>query len=244
MSGDPLVSNFLIGPGRSGTSYIFNVLKSNGYPELPQVKECQFFDRNYERGIDWYHNLFLRNSGNAWDFSNRYYLSNIVAQRIYKYNPQANIYIIDRDRKVLFRSFIYFEARKGLDKEKISNSFERKWEETDLNKYIQEWEKYFVVVTIPFSDLVGDRPLFFHRFGDDVGDWNYDVDKNETMAPRSRLLGAAAKTAARFLRSTGQYPLLTQLKSSTLLKSLILKPDEIKWLDDEIEVFFNRIEKG
>ncbi|MGO9452218.1 MAG: sulfotransferase family protein [Candidatus Binataceae bacterium] len=51
-----------IGPGRTGTSWLHEVLV--GHADLPSgVKETQFFNHNYAKGIDWYAAHFRRATG-------------------------------------------------------------------------------------------------------------------------------------------------------------------------------------
>jgi len=45
----------IIGPMRTGTTWVYDYLRARGDVCLPRgVKETFFFDRNYEKGIEWY----------------------------------------------------------------------------------------------------------------------------------------------------------------------------------------------
>lgn len=64
LPGEPELSRMqpdvvFIGPTRSGTTWVDAYLRSRGDVALPQkMKESFFFDKRYDRGIDWYRSLF------------------------------------------------------------------------------------------------------------------------------------------------------------------------------------------
>ena len=151
-----IVNNFLIGPGRSGTSYLYNVLYKIGDNRIPVIKEPQFFDRKYDKGLEWYHELYSDGGRSLWDFSNRYYCNDLVPERIYQYNPNARIFIVCRDRGELFRSMLYFEYRKGKELSEIAEIIDLKYEESDIYKYLPKWERLFDdnVHVVPFESIL------------------------------------------------------------------------------------------
>lgn len=59
-----LLPNFLgIGVPRAGTTWLHDLLVSHPQVRMPTVrKELNFFDLNYERGLDWYEQCFERDS--------------------------------------------------------------------------------------------------------------------------------------------------------------------------------------
>ena len=53
--------NFLfIGPDKAGSSWLFRVLGSHPEVYLSPAKDIYYFDRYYDRGIDWYLSRFAR----------------------------------------------------------------------------------------------------------------------------------------------------------------------------------------
>jgi hypothetical protein len=61
--GNMALPDFLgIGPGRTGTSWLHEVLV--GHADLPEgVKETQFFNHSYDKGVDWYASHFRHARG-------------------------------------------------------------------------------------------------------------------------------------------------------------------------------------
>src|SRR5215467_11453066 len=47
-----LPSFFIVGPPRTGTSWLHEILQSHTC--LPRVKETRFFDERFDRGVAWY----------------------------------------------------------------------------------------------------------------------------------------------------------------------------------------------
>ena len=52
------VPNFIyIGTGKAGTTWLHNILLKHDAIYVTPVKETNFFDLNYERGLSWYKNF-------------------------------------------------------------------------------------------------------------------------------------------------------------------------------------------
>ncbi len=47
-----------IGPPKSGTTFLQNILVQHPGIFLSEKKEIQFFNHYYDKGIDWYHKHF------------------------------------------------------------------------------------------------------------------------------------------------------------------------------------------
>ena len=231
------VQNFLIGPGRSGTSFIYNALLRNNFTGIPHIKEPQFFDRNFHRGIEWYHSLYPNSDTPRWDFSNRYYLDPAVIKRIFEYNKHANIFFIERDQKDLFRSFMYFELRKGKSKKEIIALFPKKFIETDMKVQLAPWKEYFDIHVISFKEITENPQQFFeNQFG--ICNINLSgVDTNASLTPRYKIYGILAKSVARKLRKFGFFRILSYLKRSSILKYIFFADRKVYWLDRELKKF-------
>ena len=76
-----------IGPGRSGTTYIYEVLKA--HPEIYMAKgtkETNFFSLHHERGLNWYGGFYPEESQSyvRGEISNRYFYTPGCAENIKK----------------------------------------------------------------------------------------------------------------------------------------------------------------
>ena len=49
------VDFIVVGPGRSGTSWLFNLLKEHNDILMPKIKETEYFNNNFHKGNGWYH---------------------------------------------------------------------------------------------------------------------------------------------------------------------------------------------
>lgn len=64
---DCLPNGLVIGPQRAGTTWIYEYLRGRLDVGVSQrVKEVYFFDRHYERGLQWYHWHFAGATGRKW----------------------------------------------------------------------------------------------------------------------------------------------------------------------------------
>jgi hypothetical protein len=89
---------FIVGPPRTGTSWLHEVLKRRA--ALPSVaKETRFFDVHFNRGTAWYTGQYARSS-NGWrvgEVAPTYFASDQARCRIRELVPRAKIVCIFRD---------------------------------------------------------------------------------------------------------------------------------------------------
>jgi len=78
-----LPSFFVIGPPRTGTSWLHNVLSQRAWLSSP-TKETRFFDRHFHRGIDWYisHYRAADEGRRIGEIAPTYFASNEARERI------------------------------------------------------------------------------------------------------------------------------------------------------------------
>ena len=91
------VEIIVIGAGKSGTSWLNNLMKSSSSFCFPDQKEIDYFSFKFSNGDNYYHSLF-NDSNKLWvDNSPSYFSDANVPLRIYKYNPLAKLILILRD---------------------------------------------------------------------------------------------------------------------------------------------------
>lgn len=79
------VPNFIyIGTGKAGTTWLFQVLQAHPQIFVTPVKETNFFDLNFGRGLEWYRTFFKDASGQTaiGEISHRYIHCPDAARRI------------------------------------------------------------------------------------------------------------------------------------------------------------------
>ena len=92
---------------------------------MAKVKETEFFNHNYEKGVDWYHAQFP-DEGNsvAGEISNCYYTEPFIIERVQGYSPEMKIMVNVRDPYGLLKSFHGFGIRRGLALPSLENSLD------------------------------------------------------------------------------------------------------------------------
>jgi hypothetical protein len=230
-------THFFIGPGRTGTTYLYNLLSNCPTVLSPIIKEPSYFDSNYHKGINWYDNLYPSidepNSSikelapqrkYRVDFSNLYYLNPLAIERILNYNDQANFLIIRRNHKELFRSMLYFEMRKGKSIKTIIERADTIYNNADCQSHIKKIKTIVGerLKVIDFSLITQENFFEISRQCNMIlPTSNIYASKNARIIPKARIFGIATKSTALFLRRTGQYRLLQWLKNRDLLKSIL-----------------------
>jgi hypothetical protein len=230
-------THFFIGPGRTGTTYLYNLLSNCPTVLSPVIKEPAYFDSNYHKGIDWYDNLYPSISESNGDqnelpsqkkyrvdFSNQYYLNTLAIERILDYNEQANFLIIQRNHKELFRSMLYFELRKGKTIKSIIERADTIYNNADCQSHIKKIKAIVGerLKVIDFSLITQKNFVEISRQCNlTLPTSNLNAAKNARIIPKARIFGLATKSTALFLRRTGQYRLLQWLKNQDSLKSIL-----------------------
>jgi hypothetical protein len=122
-----MLPNYLIiGAARSGTTWMAKNLMLHSEVFMPAKKEIHFFDRHYEKGIDWYQRIFEERSEKAIGEATPAYLYfPHIPSLIHKHMP--NVRLIVSLRNPVERAYshywnLIFRARK--DQQHYGMSFE------------------------------------------------------------------------------------------------------------------------
>lgn len=236
-------THFFVGPGRSGTSWLFDSMALTGQVWVPSIKEPSFFDLHFERGLTWYDHFYVDFHGPQAplarvDFSNLYYLSDLAIRRILDYNPQACVVFISRNHRDLFRSMLYFELRKGRSDEEIEQVAAAKYKASDCAMHVAR-----------LRELAGDRLVVIDfawierrdlsRIYTELGLPGLHLVEgqitNAHMVPRLRWMGRLAKWAALWLRRHEMFGLLQRLKRSKKIRQMFFLEGEAMRLHAPIE---------
>ncbi len=84
---------FVIGASRSGTTFIYQQMTKHPQVYPSKIKDLFFFNRNYDKGLDWYADFFVNTDNylHIGDFSMEYYMHPECAPRIKKHIKDAKI---------------------------------------------------------------------------------------------------------------------------------------------------------
>ena len=140
---------FGIGPQRTASTWLYTALSTHPGIAFPhQVKETMFFDRHFDRGLDWYLWHF-RNAGPdqiCGEVGPTYFDDDGACERIKECFPEAEIFI--NVRNPIARSHSLF--RHHLSKGRVPNSFQTAIDKlpriVDSGRYREhclKWEEAF-----------------------------------------------------------------------------------------------------
>lgn len=157
----------VISPSKCGTNTLFHLLKS--HPDIcmaKHVKGTRFFNRFYNRGIEWYRRLFDHCPGNAvaGEVDETYFVYEpCIAERIHRHLPDVKLILCLRNPVDRAYSLYMQFARFGLIKEKslkeaLKTDFSYQHLVTDnfyeiyLNRFLAVFPKEQIQVIL-FEDL-------------------------------------------------------------------------------------------
>lgn len=176
MAKPELPSFIVVGPPRTGTTWLHDVLSSHANLPTP-TKETRFFDIHFHRGVGWYHSHFLacqcgRPMG---EVAPTYFASSDARKRIAATIPQAKLVFVFRNpiQRVISLYRIKraygilpwsFEEALNNDPELISSGM--------YSTHLAEWQRAFpakqMLITI-YEDMRNDPQLFVERVANFVG---------------------------------------------------------------------------
>lgn len=229
--------NFLyIGPPKSGSTWLYGALAQHPDVFVPELKDLYFFDRHYDRSLDWYASQF--DGGEKFsaigEISHDYLYSADACQRIASDLPDVKLITILREPKDRAISHYKYSLRFG----NVRGSFEEAVEQNSLilelgrySKYLRGYFDAFPAENIGvfwFDDLKADSNAFaasifqFLGIDDSV---RIDVEKgvNGQAVSRSVLLSRLARRGATLARTLGWTKLLGRAKNSAALRSMLFR---------------------
>jgi hypothetical protein len=117
------VNFFVVGAGKTGTTWLHSIIKKHPDIHLSHIKEMDYFSKYFDYGEDWYHKLFKEESSDKikGDISPNYMVYESCPKRIFQYNPHAKIIFILRDPVERACSHYYMVLRSGLVSREIDN---------------------------------------------------------------------------------------------------------------------------
>jgi len=108
----------IIGAQKSGSSTLYWWLYQHPQLAMSFDKETKFFDRHFNKGVNWYRHQFPLSHGNnklAGDNTPYYIFHPLVPERIYKTCPKAKLILILRNPVDRAYSQFQMERRKGRE---------------------------------------------------------------------------------------------------------------------------------
>ncbi len=246
-----LPSFFLVGPPRTGTTWVYEALKEHA--NLPRsTNELRFFDTHYSKGLKWYFAQFGSTSSAlpTGEICPTYFYSAEARQRIAALAPNAKIICTFRDPVdrifSLYRArcagglipFWNFEEALGRDPELL--------ESAKYGFHLSQWQALFGkdgILAMNYEELAHDPQAYVDRIARFVGIPHFQLGAEHIRlvnsfegidAPRSFLWTHLAAAIADWLKVHGGGPLVTAVKRSALRRLVLGGGPKIPRLDPDV----------
>lgn len=210
-----------VGPQKTGTTYIYDVISQDRNVNISRaVKEIFFFDRYFHLGLDWYSKHFS-NSQQMIDFSPSIFSDQEALNNVFQTFPDALIIVTVRNP--VERSWSHYQhlRRYGYTADSLVESckkFPEIIEGSRYSTYISKWKERFGdqnVKVLRFDDLKSDTSNFVNtlkRFITFDASPEFAVNRNYAQQHRSKPLIKMARSVANFLRRYRIYFFINVLK--------------------------------
>jgi sulfotransferase family protein len=259
-----LPSFFVIGPPRTGSSWLHNVLaKSTLLPK--STKETRFFDSHFHRGIRWYQSHYPPFTDNRLmgEVAPTYFASSYARERIARTVPQAKVVCTFRHPVERVLSLYRLKRAYGMIPWAFEQAIVRDPELMESSRYatnLKSWQRTLgagqVLATL-YDDL-RDRPQFYvDSLLDFVGAprvvltpsqvlWVFS--SQEFTQPRNYLRTRSATALADWCKACRLHPVVAAVKKSPLINLFLgggpafaeLPSEILQWL---YELFRPEIEE-
>ncbi|BBG65026.1 putative deacetylase sulfotransferase [Hydrogenimonas sp.] len=226
-----------IGPDKSGSTWLYNILAEHPDVFVPIAKDIYFFDRYYHRGLSWYEKFFKSAPEQCvvGEISHDYMFDPEAIRRIHQNYPDAKLLTILRNPYEKVWSQYLFLIRSGITNKPFASAIEEIDELTEkclygkyLSKYLKEFDPKKIKILF-FDNLKKDPKKFAHEIFNfleikqDI-DLNYYEKTLPASRPRNFYLAKLAKKSAILLREMGLINLLGLVKSNKIVQNLLYQP--------------------
>jgi Sulfotransferase domain len=243
--------NFLfLGPDKAGSSWLHEALLHHPSVYLSEAKDLYFFDRYYDRGIDWYASQF-RKAGPAHtiigEVSPDYLASPEAPERIATCLGQPMLMATLRDPAArAFSSYLYMRKH-GLGEPTFAATMktfpdfiEHGRYGTQLRRYLKFFPRESIHVAL-FDELQADPQAYFDGVTDQLGlsrvELSEEVQEARLPASKARFtpLAMAVRKSAELVRAADGARLVGLVKRSPLVHKLLYRPlgDEAPKLSEQ-----------
>ena len=171
-----LPSFFIIGPPRTGTTWLYEILKQRAI--LPKgTKETRFFDIHFHRGLSWYQAHYPSSNGTQvlGEVAPTYFASQPACHRIQELVPTAKIICIFRNPVERLVSLYRVKRAYGFIPWNFEEALRRDPELIESGLYathLKTWRRTFgsdQVLTTFFDDLRSDPQQYVYALADFIG---------------------------------------------------------------------------
>ena len=227
-----LPSFFIVGPPRTGTSWLHEILRWHTVLPSP-TKETRFFDSHFHRGIAWYRAHYQRKRTGlpVGEIAPTYFASSEARRRIAQIVPNARIVCVFRDPFERVLSLYRVKRAFGMIPWSFEQALQHDPEFLDTSRHSEnllEWQKALgadqVLVTL-YDDLRDDPQSYVDHIVDFLGIRRFrlttsqgnSVHASESLThPRSYVRTRNASRMADWLKAQRLDTLVAAVRNSPL----------------------------
>jgi hypothetical protein len=227
-----LPSFFIVGPPRTGTTWLYEILRHRAI--LPKsTKETRFFDTHFHRGLHWYQAHYPSSNGAqaVGEVAPTYFASRQACHRIKELIPTAKIVCIFRNPVERLISLYRVKRAYGFIPWNFEEALLRDAELVESGRFathLRAWQQAFgsdQVSTTFFDDLRDDPQHYVHALADFIGIPRFtlttqelrEIYTSETMThPRSYYRTHRASLVADWLKARRWGRFVSMINSSPI----------------------------
>lgn len=226
-----------IGMGKAGTTWLYEALRAHPRIFIAPVKETNFFDLNFERGIDWYASFFgaAKPDQVVGEISHRYIHRKESAGRIFDTLGPVKIIVGFREPVDYCISDFLFACRNGRFEGDLSAWCRTRfdWDTIDYRGMLEPFLHVFGrdrILIYDFDELRRDPRSLYRRVTTflDVGPAPHRPDLtavvNAAASPRNASVALAVNKVSKFLKRRGGQRLIALVKYRPIVQRLLYKP--------------------
>jgi hypothetical protein len=242
----PVRPNFLyVGAGKSASTWMFEIFREHPDVFVAEAKDLMFFDRYYDRGINWYLSHFAHSIGQPaiGELSHDYFLDETFAERIRRHLPDARILVCLREPvERTFSEYLYDRTlyqfvpaqryRSGFsfqDFASLPRIRKRSQYFVNLSYFFRRFPRERILVQF-YDDLQRDPRAFARQLFRFLGiDAEYQPPSlhrrvNTARDVRSTLLASLAYRAGQVLRRYGRPAIVGEIKRQRWIERMLYRP--------------------
>ena len=231
--------NFLyVGPDKAGSSWLHETLIRHPDVYLTPAKDLYFFDRYFDRGMDWYADQFrgARNESVVGEICQDYLFHPDAAERIRSSLGDVRVMVCLRDPVERAWSSYLYMRKHGIGPSTFAEALRSRPElldhgryATGLGRFLEKFPRESVHVAL-FDDLVRDPQVFLDGVTDFLGIDPLELSPEDLSArlpaARARSVRAAwlARRAADWVREHDGARLVGAVKRSSFVHQVLYQP--------------------
>jgi hypothetical protein len=234
-----LPSFFVVGPPRTGSSWLYEILRPHTLLPSPS-KETRFFDTHFHRGLNWYMAHYPGVDGNRkcliGEVAPTYFASAPARERLAQAVPQAKIICVFRNPVDRIVSLYRLKRAYGMIPWNFQQAIERDEEISETSHYagtLKLWRRAFGpqnVMAAIYDDLQDEPQAFIDSVLDFIGAPRFLLTETDLLFvhgsekmthPRSYYRTRSATLAADWFKARRMDHVVTAFRRSPFIKFVL-----------------------